>query len=313
MVEDDFVNAMLPNDCESTSEFRFWITDDCGVETQCLQKIIQRDTAAPVILNCPDNLSLSVETSGLNDQISVWLNSFDAMDNCNNTDLELATNYMLQIQEFDCGDMQDVVFMATDRCGNVDSSCVANIDIFNELQPTITCPPDTIVKCNDSNILSNINQWLTSGSFNSLDSALITTDFNFDDVDLECSAPYQQEVLFTVTDRCGNTDECSAFINFIPTAALYIPNMFSPSGTGEDRFFSIRSNVAIENITSFRIFDRWGNVMYEKENFDPNVEPGWDGRNNFGNHVQGVYVYQIEYTDIFGNDFFPTGTLTLIE
>jgi|GEM_PF-1514216 len=313
VVTDNFSNTNLPNDCESSVEFEFKVSDNCGKESVCLQSIVQRDTIAPIIINCPTALELNVETADLNDQISVWLTSFDAMDNCNNADIALTNDYNLEIEEFDCGDTQDVTFQAEDRCGNIDATCIVNINIFNELRPEISCPEDIIVKCNEGDLEFQINEFLLDFIPMSLDSAGVTTDFDFSAVDTECSGAFTQEVIFTITDRCGNSDECSAFIEFIPAAAVYIPTIFNPSGTGEDRFFSIRSNVAVETITSFRIYSRWGDLMFERKNFNPNQEEGWNGRDNFGNNVQGVYAYVIEYEDIFENPFRHEGTLTLIE
>ena len=61
-----------------------------------------------------------------------------------------------------------------------------------------------------------------------------------------------------------------------------------------------------------RIYSRWGDLMFERENFDPNTERGWNGRNSFGKHVQGVYTYVIIFQDIFGNPFEEVGTITLL-
>lgn len=305
----------LSDGCESASDpFVFRVTDICGKESSCELSIIQQDTLAPVLLNCPEPLALNVETIGLTDQIATWLDSFNAMDDCNNDGITLdSNNYNLMIEEFDCGDTQDVTFYAIDRCGNIDSSCVRNIDIFNELQPTIACPDDIIVKCNEPNLLSQINEFLADVDTFSLDVAEVTNDFDFETVDIECTGVYELIVNFTITDRCGNMDECMSIIEFIPSASLYIPTIFNPSGTGEDRYYSIRSNIAIQNITSFRVYDRWGDIMYEKENFDPNLEQGWNGRDRLGNNVQGVYVYKIIYKDIFDNEFEHIGSLTLLE
>ena len=73
----------------------------------------------------------------------------------------------------------------------------------------------------------------------------------------------------------------------------------------------VQANEAITTIESMRIYSRWGDLMFELEDFDPNVEQGWDGRDSFGLNVQGVYTYVIRYEDIDGNEFENIGTLTL--
>jgi gliding motility-associated-like protein len=49
------------------------------------------------------------------------------------------------------------------------------------------------------------------------------------------------------------------------------------------------------------IFDRWGNLMFVRENFEPNIPSnGWDGTFNGMRVEQGVYVYKVEYESRVG-------------
>jgi len=314
MVSHDFIAAQLSSDCDSSDPITFTIVDACGVDTTCTYNIVQKDTLAPVILNCPDAISIDVEATDLFIQINNWLASFSAEDACNaSATIDTLNNYDLEIEQFDCGDTQDVTFYAEDACGNIDSSCVRNINVFNNLVVTIECPDALTVICNDPATEAVILEFLDGAVAMSLDDVEITTSLTLEDFDIECSGPLSETVVFTATDRCGNFDECTQTLDFIPAANLYVPNIFNPSSEGENRFFSIRSNVAIELIDHFSIYSRWGDLMYERNNFDPNQEEGWDGRDKFGNNVQGVYTYVIRYKDIFNNDFEELGTLTLIE
>jgi gliding motility-associated-like protein len=75
---------------------------------------------------------------------------------------------------------------------------------------------------------------------------------------------------------------------------LFIPNTFSPNNDGmNDRFFPHGKGVF--NIKSLRIFNRWGQVVFEKSNFDVNnPEQGWDGKFQNKEQVMDVYVYMME-------------------
>jgi len=73
-----------------------------------------------------------------------------------------------------------------------------------------------------------------------------------------------------------NQKECS----------IFIPNAFSPNGDGRNDIFSLEYNGNIE-IEEFRIFDRWGEMVYNNE--DPN---GWDGKYQSEELPQDVYIYQ---------------------
>jgi gliding motility-associated-like protein len=59
---------------------------------------------------------------------------------------------------------------------------------------------------------------------------------------------------------------------------VYPPNVFSPNGDGHNDFFTLFTNEQAEKINILRIFDRWGNLVYERNNFPPNDDTkGWDG------------------------------------
>ena len=80
------------------------------------------------------------------------------------------------------------------------------------------------------------------------------------------------------------------------TLNIYEPSIFSPSMTGEDIFYVQSSADAV--IRSMRIYDRWGNLVFEVMDF-PSNDPafGWDGRYGGREAEQGVYVYQLTYEE----------------
>ncbi len=77
-------------------------------------------------------------------------------------------------------------------------------------------------------------------------------------------------------------------------ANIFVPNTFSPNGDGVNDVFYARGT-GLYNIKSFRVFNRWGQLMFERLNTGANdASAGWDGTFN-GQKVQsGVYVYMIE-------------------
>ena len=80
------------------------------------------------------------------------------------------------------------------------------------------------------------------------------------------------------------------------TLNIYEPSIFSPSMTGEDIFYVQSSADAV--IRSMRIYDRWGNLVFEVMDF-PSNDPafGWDGRYGGREAERGVYVYQLTYEE----------------
>lgn len=311
-VASDYTSTTLDQDCEATKIITFTATDDCGSTSNCERSIIQIDNLRPEITVCPQSVVFDIALASLDQNIDNWLSSFSAIDQCNTA--EVSNDYALELGAFDCGSEQDVIFTAIDLCGNVNDNCTANISFENNLDVTIFCPAPIIVKCNSGTVLTEIQEFLSNWTVESEDEFEVTSDFEIDDINVDCIESYTQDVEFIIVDNCGNTDVCMSFIEFIPSASVYIPTIFQPSASDdENRYFAIRTNIAVEEIESFKIYSRWGDLMYDRENFDPNTEQGWDGKNKFGNHVQGVYTYAIFYTDIFGNSFESIGTITLLE
>jgi len=93
---------------------------------------------------------------------------------------------------------------------------------------------------------------------------------------------------------------------------VFIPNAFSPNNDGRNDLFRVYPHPDFKGAFSlFRIFNRWGALIYEDQNFDPNTS-GWDGRFKGKKLDQGVYIYfiKVEYengeTAIFKGDLHIT-------
>lgn len=81
----------------------------------------------------------------------------------------------------------------------------------------------------------------------------------------------------------------------------YAPNVFCPSSSDPDNFrFTIYSDENITKINLLRIYDRWGALVYQETDFDPN-EPnlGWNGSHNGSKYNMGVYTWyaELEYAN----------------
>ena len=75
---------------------------------------------------------------------------------------------------------------------------------------------------------------------------------------------------------------------------FFIPNTFSPNNDGNNDVFYPRGN-GIARIQSMRIFNRWGEMVFQRTNFaanDPSM--GWDGTYKGRKGDIDAYVYVIE-------------------
>ena len=95
-------------------------------------------------------------------------------------------------------------------------------------------------------------------------------------------------------------------INVDPQTLLALPNAFTP-GTGLNSHFTILKR-GIASLNYFRIFNRWGNKIFETANIDA----GWDGTYNGTPQPFDVYIYDVEATSSTGKVFHKHGNVTLI-
>src|SRR5690606_20640158 len=93
---------------------------------------------------------------------------------------------------------------------------------------------------------------------------------------------------------------------------VYIPNVFNPSGQQNTRFY-IQAGEGIEEVEVFEVFNRWGERVFRRENFQPNDPSlGWDG--NFRTRPVDpevlVYYAKIRFND--GITLLYKGDVTLV-
>ncbi|MGC4037489.1 MAG: PKD domain-containing protein [Chitinophagaceae bacterium] len=93
---------------------------------------------------------------------------------------------------------------------------------------------------------------------------------------------------------------------------VYIPSAFSPNNDGKnDRFVILGNGVRI--VKSLRIYNRWGNLVFEKKEFYPGDTGGaWDGMYKGIEAPVGSYVYIAEMECNANETFVRKGTVTLV-
>ena len=121
----------------------------------------------------------------------------------------------------------------------------------------------------------------------------------------------------TYTLTATNAFGCTASDSIILVAlcnkqSIYIPNTFSPNNDGINDVFYPRANGSLL-VKSFIIFNRWGQVVFERRNVYANGSAnGWDGK--YKNILQkpDVYVYIMELQCANDETFIQRGNITLI-
>lgn len=77
-------------------------------------------------------------------------------------------------------------------------------------------------------------------------------------------------------------------------ATIFLPNTFSPNGDGANDVFYARGT-GLDRVKSLRVFNRWGQVVFEQNNFPVNNSAfGWNGTYKGVKAQADVYIYQVE-------------------
>ncbi len=95
---------------------------------------------------------------------------------------------------------------------------------------------------------------------------------------------------------------------------ILIPSAFAPNGAKpEDQRLVIFGNDVVAQGFSFKIFNRWGHVVYETDSYDAAVREGWNGEDINTRQMSqfGVYSYILRARFEDGETVKKTGTVTL--
>lgn len=101
------------------------------------------------------------------------------------------------------------------------------------------------------------------------------------------------------TVKVSNPGGCTAEdkVNIIVTcdgSNIFMPNTFSPNGDGANDLFYPRGS-GLFKIKNLKIFNRWGQIVFEKSSFNANdPAAGWDGTFKGAKLNAEVFVYMID-------------------
>ncbi|MCB0637936.1 MAG: gliding motility-associated C-terminal domain-containing protein, partial [Lewinella sp.] len=156
---------------------------------------------------------------------------------------------------------------------------------------TVTLPNEVVVELGDSTTQlmpqvtpSGVYSYLwTPSEF--LSSDTVRNPFVFPETSLEYT--------LVVTNENGCTAQGMVFVELDANRNVYIPNIFSPNGDGRNDEFRVFACRGVRSVNYVRLFDRWGGIVYENDDLDPNCLDGiklWDGQKNGRPLNPGVYV-----------------------
>jgi gliding motility-associated-like protein len=105
----------------------------------------------------------------------------------------------------------------------------------------------------------------------------------------------------------GCTTIDSQLVRIFKEREIYVPTAFTPNNDGQnDHMYPFL--VGIKELKSFRIINRWGNIVYESKT----DLPGWDGNYKGKPQPMDGYVWEAQAVDLDGNIITRKGNFTLI-
>jgi gliding motility-associated-like protein len=188
-------------------------------------------------------------------------------------------------------------------------SDTADINITVRPLPAVNAGPDLDVVYGSENVLKITNsadvvrwQWTPADFLSCTDCpAPVSKPFRPVDYVVSVFNTYNCEAKDTISIKAS----CSG-------GGIFIPTSFTPNGDGKnDRFTIFGSGAGI--IRSLRIYNRWGEIVFENRNFYPNDNSaGWNGKNKGVELPTETYVYFAEMECTAGEKIVRKGTVTIV-
>ncbi len=116
-------------------------------------------------------------------------------------------------------------------------------------------------------------------------------------------------VRLLVNDSIGCFDSTIVYVQLVKNPYLYIPNAITPNGDGLNDNFAIVYNPDAFTYLTYRIYDRWGELIFETQ------MPGgqwWDGTFKNKPCQSDSYFYVLEAEDLAKKSYSHKGNVNLL-
>jgi gliding motility-associated-like protein len=107
---------------------------------------------------------------------------------------------------------------------------------------------------------------------------------------------------FRAISPLGCESDSSLVVSVTKPRRAAAPGGFTPNGDGTNDSFFIQGDDKVSKVLVFRVYDRWGELVFSAENIAPNdAAAGWDGTFKGEKMNSGVYAWyaEVEYIDGF--------------
>lgn len=196
----------------------------------------------------------------------------------------------------------EFIFVVKDANGCIST---ASAKINEPLPISLTLPPDTTLLLGDSLQI-----------FPVVENAAGEVDYNWQPTYVEkyqcidtfdCSAIQVKpniSNIFTlkIVDENGCSAKASIDVKISKIRGAYVPTAFTPNGDFSNDVLSVFGKSRMtQEVTVFRVYDRWGELVFEDKNFKINdITRGWDGTFKDKECQTGEYSWFVEVVYLDG-------------
>ncbi len=194
-------------------------------------------------------------------------------------------------------------------------------DCAYTLNVTVSEPPELVVDAGED-ITIEIGDSTQLEAITTALSDVTYTWTTFDDIEdlscTDCPNPVASPAItsdFTVTVQNSNGCEASDQVRIIVDKIVrtFVATAFTPNGDGANDAFYVQGGKGISHVQMFRVYDRWGEKVFEnRETEINNPDAGWDGTLNGKDMNPGVFAWYAEVVCDNGEVVFMKGDVTLI-
>ena len=152
--------------------------------------------------------------------------------------------------------------------------------------PNVICPEDQLMLSNTSTGLIDTWRWnYTIGTSN----VQLPQPINFPANNIESLYTIK---LVATNNAIGCSDSMSKVLKVLDNCFIAVPSAFTPNGDGLNDFLYPNNALKAANL-EFKVFNRWGQVVFESRNW----QEKWNGKIKGASHSKpGYYVWFLRYT-----------------
>ncbi len=200
------------------------------------------------------------------------------------------------------------------------NNCITTItdSLAQPLPLELSLGADTTLILGDSLLLSPDVSNAVGSLIYKWQSSLVDTWECVDTVDCEgilVKPSHTNTYYLQITDANGCTGESKVKVSVEKPRGVFVPTAFSPNGDLTNDLLLVHGKASqVRLILTFKVYDRWGELVYQDQNFGVNdATRGWDGLFRGNACDPGVYVWQLEAEYQDGYKEVLSGNVTLVK